>query len=149
MRGTPAEAAPRVELRDNAIEIHEKIQFDYDRATINRASFGLMDEIAAVITKNPQIKRLRIEGHASTDGDARHNQLLSVSWSNAVRKYLISHGISPHELIAAGFGADHPIADNDTREGREQNRRVEFVIVEQDNHEAVQAPVKTASRRGA
>jgi OOP family OmpA-OmpF porin len=119
-----------------------------------------MDEIATVITKNPQIKRLRIEGHASSDGDARHNKLLSVSRSKAVQKYLIAHGISPQELVAAGYGADHPIADNSTKEGREQNRRVEFVILAQDvthkkvevdagtgaekvleeNHETVQAP---------
>jgi OmpA family len=148
VRGTPALDTPRVEVRDNTIEIHEKIQFDYDQATIQRASFGLMDEIASVITKNPQIKRLRIEGHASSDGDARHNKRLSVSRSKAVQKYLIAHGISPQELVAAGYGADHPIADNRTQEGREQNRRVEFVILAQDvTHKKVEVDAGTGAEK--
>src|SRR5690242_20656353 len=54
--------APRVEVQDHKIEIHQKIQFDDNRATIRSASRELMDEIGSVITKNPQIKRIRIEG---------------------------------------------------------------------------------------
>src|SRR5262250_157036 len=72
-----AKPPPRVEVRDNKIEIHDKIQFDYDKATIREESFGLMNEIASVITKNPQIKQIRIEGHASSDGEAKHNLKLS------------------------------------------------------------------------
>src|SRR5262249_21366298 len=63
----PPAPPPRVEVRENKIEIHEKIQFDYDKATIKPESFDLMKEIADVITKNPQIKKLRIEGHASSE----------------------------------------------------------------------------------
>ncbi len=129
-----AEAAtpPRVEVRDNKIEIHEKIQFDFDKAVIKDASFDLMNEIASVITKNPQIKRIRIEGHASSEGDPGHNRQLSDARAKAVMKYLTDHGIATRELTAVGYGADRPIADNGTEDGREKNRRVEFVILEQD-----------------
>ncbi len=127
-----APTPPRVEVRDNKIEIHEKIQFDFDKAVIKEASFDLMNEIAGVITKNPQIKRIRIEGHASSEGDSGHNRQLSDARAKAVMKYLTDHGIAARELTAIGYGADRPIADNATEDGREKNRRVEFLILEQD-----------------
>jgi outer membrane protein OmpA-like peptidoglycan-associated protein len=128
------EAPPpaRVEVRDNKIEIHEKIQFDWDKATIKSESFSLMNEIASVITKNPQIKSIQIEGHASADGEAHHNKTLSDERAKSVMKYLTEHGIPAKELTAKGFGSDRPIADNSTTDGREKNRRVEFLILEQD-----------------
>jgi OOP family OmpA-OmpF porin len=136
INGTPppavAAAPPRVEVRDNKIEIHEKIQFDFDKAVIKEASFSLMNEIGDVIKKNPQIKRIRIEGYASSEGDAAHNKQLSDDRAKSVMKYLTGHGTPSAELAAIGYGVEHPIADNGTEEGREQNRRVEFLIVEQD-----------------
>jgi OOP family OmpA-OmpF porin len=136
IHGTPAApvavAPPRVEIRDNKIEIHEKIQFEFDKATIKEASFGLMNEIADVIRKNPQIKRIRIEGYASSEGDPAHNRKLSDDRAKAVMTYLMGHGIPTPELAAVGYGIEHPIGDNTTEEGRELNRRVEFLILEQD-----------------
>lgn len=135
--GTPpppvaAQPPPRVEVRDNKIEIHDKIQFDYDKATIKEVSFGLLGEIADVITKNPHIKRIQIEGHASSEGSARHNKKLSDERAKSVMAWLTQHGIAATRLAALGFGAERPIADNASESGREQNRRVEFVILEQD-----------------
>jgi outer membrane protein OmpA-like peptidoglycan-associated protein len=129
---TPAPEPPRVEVRDNKIEIREKIQFEVDKATIMAVSFSLLDEIAAVIQKNPHIKKIQIEGHASSEGGARHNQKLSDARANAVMKYLTEHGIAQAALVARGFGIEKPLADNATEEGREKNRRVEFNILEQD-----------------
>src|SRR5215475_1871591 len=82
---------PRVEVRDNKIEIHEKIQFDYDKAVIKDASFSLMNEIADVIKRHPQIKKIRIEGHASSEGSASHNKALSDDRAKSVMKYLTEH----------------------------------------------------------
>jgi OOP family OmpA-OmpF porin len=126
------EPPPRVEVRDNKIAISEKIQFAYDKADILPASFGLLDEIAAVIAKHPHIKRIRIEGHASSDGEATHNMKLSEARANSVMAYLTKKGIAKGTLLARGFGVTKPIADNNTEDGREKNRRVEFNIVEQD-----------------
>ncbi|HEY6178872.1 MAG TPA: OmpA family protein [Kofleriaceae bacterium] len=151
--GTPppvvaARPPPRVEVRDNKIEIHDKIQFDYDKATIKEASFGLMNEIAAVITKNPQIKRIRVEGHASSEGNPDHNRTLSNDRARSVVKYLDDHGVSAGELVAVGYGADRPIADNATEAGREQNRRVEFLILEEDvTHKKVQIDPQTGAEK--
>jgi OOP family OmpA-OmpF porin len=139
---------PRVEVRDNKIEIHDKIQFDYDKATIRSESFSLMNEIAAVIHKNPQIKKIRIEGNASSEGSAQHNQKLSEDRARSVMKYLTDHGVATGELAAIGHGADRPIADNGSEAGREQNRRVEFVIVEQDvTHKKVEIDARTGAEK--
>lgn len=128
-----AATPPRVEIKDNRIVIHEKIQFEYDKAVIKEESFGLLNEIAALITKNSHIQKIRIEGHASSEGNDDYNLKLSQARAQAVLNYLVEKGqISPERLIAQGFGEQQPIADNATDEGREANRRVEFIITRQD-----------------
>ena len=122
---------PRVELRDNRIVINEKIQFEYDKATIKAVSFSLLNEVATVIKKNPHIQKIQIEGHASSEGEARHNQRLSEDRARAVMRYLVDQSVPKERLAARGFGIERPITDNGTPEGRELNRRVEFNIVEQ------------------
>jgi OOP family OmpA-OmpF porin len=128
----PPPPPARVVLKDNKIEIGEKIQFEVNKATILPQSFGLMDEIADTIKKNPQVKKLSIEGHASAEGDAKKNLKLSDDRAKSVMKYLVDKGVEATRLTAKGFGSTKPIADNSTEEGREKNRRVEFVVTEQD-----------------
>ena len=128
----PPPAAPaRVELRDNKIEFKEKIQFDVNKATIKPESFGLLKEIADVIKKNPQVKHISIEGHASAEGDAKANKKLSDDRAKSVMKHLVDkEQIPATELTAKGWGSEKPIADNNTEEGREANRRVEFLVTD-------------------
>jgi OOP family OmpA-OmpF porin len=131
----PEEPKPpaRVEVRDNKIEIREKIQFERAKADIKEVSFDLLKEIGQVIKDNPHIKRIRIEGHASSDGDDNFNMRLSDDRAKAVKKHLIEkEGIANDMLVAKGFGETKPIADNETEEGRIKNRRVEFNIIAQD-----------------
>ena len=128
----PPPPPPRVVLKDNKIEIGEKIQFELNKSVILPQSFGLMDEIADTIKKNPQVKKLSIEGHASAEGDAKKNLKLSDDRAKSVMKYLVDKGVEAARLTAKGFGVTKPIADNNTEEGREKNRRVEFVVTEQD-----------------
>lgn len=124
--------APRVEVRDNKIQINEKIQFELAKAIIKAESNSLLDEIVQVIKDNAHIKKIAIEGHASSDGNDAFNLRLSDDRSKAVMKYLTDHGIDAARLTAKGFGETKPIGDNETEEGRELNRRVEFNIVEQE-----------------
>ncbi|MEO8702601.1 MAG: OmpA family protein [Kofleriaceae bacterium] len=139
-----AEIPPRVEVRDNHIEIHEKVQFDLDKATILPVSFSLLNEVAAVITKNPQLKRIQVEGYASSEGDPGHNQKLSDARAASVMKYLTEHGIAKPLLVSKGFGIAKPIGDNATEAGREQNRRVEFNILDQEvTKQTVEIDAKT------
>ena len=129
----PPEPPPKVVVKDNKIEITEKIQFEYNKAVILPQSFALMDEIAATLKKNPHIKKVAIEGHASSEGDPKHNLKLSDERAKSVQTYLVEKGgIPAAALTAKGYGITKPIADNATDEGKEKNRRVEFNIIEQD-----------------
>lgn len=123
---------PRVEVRDNKIEIHEKIQFEYNKSNIKEESYGLLDEVVTVIRDNPHIRKIAIEGHASSEGEEDFNKRLSDARAKSVRSYLTEHGIEDGMLTAQGFGEERPIADNETESGREKNRRVEFNIIEQE-----------------
>ncbi len=124
---------PRVELRDNKIDFKEKIQFEANKAIIKPQSDSLLHDIAEVITKNPQVKKLSIEGHASSEGDAKRNKTLSDERAKAVVAHLIKkENVDAARMVAKGWGIEKPIAPNDTEENREKNRRVEFLVVEQD-----------------
>jgi len=110
----PPKPPPRVEVRDNQIIIREKIQFEYNKARILEASFGLLDEVAAVIQQNSHIKKIRIEGHASSEGNDDYNLRLSERRASAVMKYLVEHGIPQEALEAKGFGETKPAASSST-----------------------------------
>lgn len=136
----PPEAEPppepeqkRVEVRDNKIVINEKVQFELDSAKIKSESHSLLQEVAQVIKDNPHIKKIEVEGHASSDGGDQYNKNLSDRRAKAVMKYLTSDGgIDKAMLQAKGYGEERPIADNETEDGRIKNRRVEFTILEQE-----------------
>jgi outer membrane protein OmpA-like peptidoglycan-associated protein len=129
----PPPAAPkRVELTQDQIVIHDKIQFETNKAVIKPESFGLLDEITAAVKEASQIKKLSIEGHTDDVGADKYNLKLSEQRAASVKQYLVEHGIDAARLASKGWGEAKPIGDNKTEEGKEQNRRVEFIIVEQD-----------------
>jgi outer membrane protein OmpA-like peptidoglycan-associated protein len=130
----PAPPPPQkqVKIRDNRIEIGEKIQFAYDKAEILQASFAIMDELAKVIQENPHVQKVSIEGHASDEGEEQHNLVLSKARAEAVRLYLVSKGVAADRLTSTGYGEAKPLVANDSDAGREKNRRVEFHITKQE-----------------
>lgn len=128
----PQEEA-RVEVTDDKIVIREKIQFDFNKATIKPESDDLLAEIAKVMNENPRLKKIRIEGHASSEGNHDYNVKLSKNRAKAVLDHLVKKGkVDKQRLESEGYGPDRPIESNDTETGREANRRVEFTIVEQE-----------------
>ncbi len=119
----------KAELKGDRIDISEKVQFEVNKATIKPESFKLLDEVADIIKKNPQFKKISIDGHASAEGDAKANEKLSDERAKSVRQYLIDKGgVKAELLVAKGYGAAKPIGDNKTEDGREKNRRVEFLV---------------------
>ncbi len=125
----PPEPAPPRVVR---IEVDEAIYFHNGSARLLRASFPVIDEVAHKIQEHPEISLVRIEGHTDRAGNDAFNLRLSQRRAEAVRERLISAGVDPARLEAVGYGDEHPIATNDTRVGRTQNRRVEFVVVDQE-----------------
>lgn len=127
----PAAPPARVVLTASSITIGDKVQFATGSSQILPVSFGLLDEVAKVLVDNPQIEVLQIEGHTDSTGTAAINRKLSQQRAEAVMTYLTSKGVVAGRMKAKGFGPDKPIADNNSDEGKEKNRRVEFNIVKQ------------------
>ncbi len=124
------EAEQRVRIRGAHIEILDKVYFASGRNRIQRRSFSLLENVAAVLRNHPEISHVVVEGHTDNRGRADRNQSLSQERAQAVVDWLVRRGEVPAErLEARGFGSERPIADNDTAEGRASNRRVEFTIV--------------------
>jgi outer membrane protein OmpA-like peptidoglycan-associated protein len=110
------------------IDILEKVYFDTGKASIQARSFSLLDEVAKVLNDNPQYDKVMVEGHTDSTGPAALNKTLSANRAAAVKAYLVQKGVTEARLESKGFGPDKPIGDNKTAAGREQNRRVEFLL---------------------
>jgi outer membrane protein OmpA-like peptidoglycan-associated protein len=127
----PPEPKPeKVEVKQDRIEVKEIIQFETSSWKVTEESHAILDEIAKVMTAHPEVKKVRIEGHTDNEGDSAHNLSLSRKRANNIMKYLVEHGVDAARLVAEGYGDTKPVAPNDTEEGRAQNRRVVFVIVD-------------------
>jgi len=122
----------RVVIEKNFIKITEKIYFEFGKAEIQERSFSLIDEIAETVVDNPQLKKIRIEGHTDGVGSDVANLKLSQARADSVRAAISSRGVDSRRLDAVGFGEMRPIDSNDTDDGRAANRRVEFIIVDQE-----------------
>lgn len=118
----------RVQLEGDRISVSETIQFETGKATLDPSSTGLLDDVAAILKANPAITQMTIEGHTDSVGDAEFNKQLSQGRADAVKEYLVGKGIDAGRMTAVGYGAEKPIASNDTEEGRATNRRVEFKV---------------------
>ncbi len=123
---------PKVVVTDREIKILEKIEFDFDKATIKPISDAILDSVAKVLKDNPDITLVEVQGHTDNKGGAFYNRNLSDKRSKAVREALIKRGIDGKRLTAKGYGQSKPLATNDTEEGRAENRRVEFQIVKRE-----------------
>jgi outer membrane protein OmpA-like peptidoglycan-associated protein len=125
----PEPAPPKVEVKEEKIELSEKVNFEFAKAELLPQSKTLLDDVAKALAEHPEIEKIRIEGHTDNDASNLYNMRLSQKRAAAVRSYLISKGIEAGRMESQGFGEDKPVADNATEEGREQNRRVEIHIL--------------------
>jgi outer membrane protein OmpA-like peptidoglycan-associated protein len=139
--GCPLKQKQLVVITKERLEIKDKVYFDTDKATIQKKSFGLLEQVAKVIVGHPEILHVIIEGHTDNVGKPAHNQDLSQNRAESVKSFLVSHGVQGDRLDAKGFGQDKPIDDNKTAAGRANNRRVEFRLpaVEKTETKAVES----------
>jgi OmpA-OmpF porin, OOP family len=120
-------AYKKIIVHRDKLELREKLYFAFDQAVLQDVSYPVMDEVVQALNDNIGF-RVQVEGHSSSDGDSDHNQTLSEQRAEAVMNYLVSHGIAKDRLASKGFGSSVPIDTNETVDGRENNRRVEFVV---------------------
>jgi OOP family OmpA-OmpF porin len=127
-------AAGGRDLYDDLVEAGrvatQGIFFDVDSDRIRPESTPTLEEIGEMLEEHPDL-RIAIEGHTDSTGNDDHNLDLSIRRAVAVRLYLIdAYGIGATRLEADGFGETRPAGDNDSPEGRQQNRRVELVVLD-------------------
>ena len=113
---------------DSAI-ILKNVFFDFNKYNLLPESYTEINKLFYLMSTNPAIK-IRIEGHTDNFGSYQFNLNLSLKRVESVANYLIGKGINPQRIELAGFSYNYPIATNQTEEGRKQNRRVAFKIIE-------------------
>lgn len=102
------------------------VEFDTGSAALNPQWEATVNEVAQLLVGNTA--KLQVAGHTDDVGDAAKNQALSEQRANTIRDALVARGVAADRLTTAGFGPTRPIADNATDEGRQRNRRIEFVV---------------------
>ncbi len=102
--------------------------FDFDKAVLKPEGKAKLDDLAAKV-KDINLEVIIAVGHTDATGPDAYNQGLSVKRSEAVKAYLVSKGIDKSRIYTEGKGEKQPVADNKTRAGRAQNRRVEVEVV--------------------
>lgn len=103
------------------------VTFDFATANVHTGK-DTIDKMATLMKKHPN-SMLRIEGHTDSVGDDRANETLSFERAAAVKKELVSQGVDAKRIEVVGVGERHPVAPNDTEEGRAKNRRIDAVIL--------------------
>jgi outer membrane protein OmpA-like peptidoglycan-associated protein len=114
-------------LEQTSIKLNN-IYFDFDKFELQPESFTELDRVYKFLSENPDVK-IEISAHTDSKGGDDYNLQLSQKRAESVVSYLISKGIDGARLTAKGYGEANPVGDNETEEGRAQNRRVEMRIV--------------------
>ena len=102
-----------------------------NKATLKTELKTAIAKLAGILLIMPE-HRVRIEGHTDSTGSEEYNLKLSTERAQSVLGFLAEEGIDDSRLKAVGYGLTRPIAENDTREGRQKNRRVEIIISDQE-----------------
>ncbi len=123
--GCPDEVPAQVKQFSGVVK---GINFRRNSADIKATSFPLLKQ-AVIVFKDYPALRVEISGHTSNEGKREFNMKLSRKRAEAVKDYLVSAGIDEKRIGTVGYGPDKPIADNDTKEGTEKNRRIEFRLL--------------------
>lgn len=129
----------RRQLRDTGVSVTRKgdeiilnmpgnVTFDFDSASLRADFFEVLDSVALVLEEFDQTV-LVIDGHTDSTGSRSYNMELSERRAETVGRYLINQGVAPVRIDTYGYGPDHPVASNETEEGRAANRRVELTLI--------------------
>jgi outer membrane protein OmpA-like peptidoglycan-associated protein len=126
-------AAVTKEARGTVITLSGAVLFASNESTLLPAAMIKLNEVADALTKGNPDSNMTVEGHTDSQGQRQYNMDLSKKRADAVRDQLVSRGVAQDRIKAVGIGPDRPIANNNSAEGRANNRRVE-IIVEPPHH---------------
>ena len=124
-----AGADTRHKLIETGTFTTNEILFDTNKSTIKNTSKTVLSDLGNALQENPTVK-IKITGHTDSDGKETDNQKLSAQRAESVKNYLsVNFGIEKSRMLTEGKGEANPIANNDTEDGKKQNRRVEFSVI--------------------
>ncbi|MEI9940657.1 MAG: OmpA family protein [Pseudomonadota bacterium] len=124
-------AQPNVVVAGKEIKLKKQVHFQHDSAEILPDSQAIIEELAELMGKRPDIKNVEVQGHTDDTGAAAYNLRLSQSRAQAVVDAISSHGIDASRMTAKGYGQEKPLVPNTTEPNRAKNRRVQVMITEQ------------------
>ena len=110
------------------ITLSGSVLFASNKSELLPAAQTRLNDVANALNRQDAGSNIVVEGHTDSQGAAKYNQALSQRRAQSVRDYLVARGIASDRVTAQGFGLTRPIADNETAEGRANNRRVEIVV---------------------
>lgn len=119
-------AVPTIEANTLKITVDSGVLFDVDKYDIRPDAQKVLNDLAKILIE-ADVSSFTIEGHTDWDNTEEHNQTLSENRANSVKDYLEKQGVSA-SITTEGYGESRPVATNETAEGKQQNRRVEFLI---------------------
>ena len=134
-----------MEKKGLVITFVAEVLFDSGKAKLRKDSLPILDKVAKILEKNVPNNNIGIEGHTDNQpikySGWKSNWELSAARALSVLHYLEKEGIPPKRLSAIGYGEYRPVASNDTKEGKQLNRRVEIVIIPNNSIEKVKKPL--------
>ncbi|HEX2880252.1 MAG TPA: OmpA family protein [Polyangiaceae bacterium] len=121
-------ASVKQETRGMVITLSGSVLFVTAKADLMPAAQLKLNEVANALIKEDPLSKIVVEGHTDSQGGAEMNQELSQRRAQAVRDYLVSRGIASDRITAQGYGLTRAVGENNSAEGRANNRRVEIVV---------------------
>jgi len=109
------------------LQFKPRVQFAWDSANLEPAQLAPLRDVVKAMLADKSYS-VKIEGHASSEGQVEHNNKLAQKRADSVRNFLIANGVDGSRLTASGFGSRVPVASNKTEAGRVANRRVDFDV---------------------
>jgi outer membrane protein OmpA-like peptidoglycan-associated protein len=129
--GCPEQSGPTLaRIVGDQIQVMGSVNFERARDRIEGAgSFQVLESVLTILRTHPEIARVEVQGHTDNVGNAERNTALSERRAEAVRRWLVEHGIEAGRVTAHGYGPARPLESNSSEAGRARNRRVEFFIL--------------------
>ncbi|GAB3383880.1 OmpA family protein [Spongiibacter taiwanensis] len=116
------------------------VNFELDSAKLTNNAETILDGVATTLSDSPGFN-VELQGHTDSTGSDSYNMNLSQNRAQSVKNFLVDKGVSSGRLTAKGYGETQPIASNETRAGRAENRRVELKVIGQDSGEMMEEEV--------
>lgn len=113
---------------DNVVASFRNIEFEFGSDRLSRDSYATLDQIAETLKDNNNNVRLNVSGYTDYVGTEEFNKQLSLDRANAVKAYMLTKNVPASRITIKGYGESNPIGTNETEEGRQKNRRVEFEL---------------------